>query len=1308
VPDAFPGPAVLVPVTVEALVVTEACAARRWSWAAPAYANLAGAQPVERDPFVADAPRIGAVSGWTGAIVHWALPDALTRGKQDAAGTIGYPPAPNRWLVTRKAPAAQPGTWAFASWVVTSDRLLTPADRGDATARQGSPFPQGTGGTLVGRAVPLASWTGEPDGATWVDPPLTAVGPGDPTFAAFAPTSLGVFSFPDPLTGVRAGQLAYTVCGWHADPAHDPLAGTGEAELRAALAGLDWALGDPHEAENRLADAIAAARAWDAARASEAPSGIPARTIYHGLVFDLAWPGAKERADSAVPPTRPERPGWSRPVLAIAHSTADAVGAMAGDADETLVRLIGAFDAGTLRALDAPDGRAQLALQEQAGWFEAREGGLRWTVRDPANAASLTALNEAQRALDACARELAARQWEAYAAWWKATYAPLFDATAPDPQDARGAAESALAGWRAARVRRDRGLVDLAGVELVPVPLQPFWAPADPVLVVRGAHRSFKHGADGRFAPDGTLACRFSGQTLGSLRVPGRDRPVGRADLPVPAIDAPGVPPEAADVVLEGFLLDVTSAPWIAAVAAPEDPWSSLDAIRRRQTLVWSGAARPELDEQTLAEAAGLASLHGATRVPSKVGVEVWSPPWTPLFLCWEVEFTPAALDAWQLAGAVAGGAAVAWEWSTGAAHAPPLRLSGRALLTDRATEVLARRLAATLDAPPGGNAALLAAVRAAEEYARHADLLAQALGGFGLALLERDARAFRAPPPELAALLSPSDAPRLLPDAAPWPGAPAGMFHPLRAGHLALRRLWVVDAFGQVFDVLEAIGTGSSLQAPKRPPDLQPGDGRPERVELKPRLAQPARLALTLRAADDDAAEVGVVDGANPVCGWLIANPLDGGLLVYDAAGALLGELLSTPSGGVWAPPPEAPPGGARAIANAHLAAVVDAILAADAGLDAVLELVDRVAWTVDPTTAWADDELPLLLGRPIAVVRAALALELGGPPVTAQGWSEGGSGGVEALELPVVLGSEELLDDGLVGAFVGDRYDVLASERPPAPGGFVQRRRPAVRAAGLAIPLTLLMTARGSVHAATGLLPVTSAALPEPSVGPALARIQAVFRAGPLPAAAGAVAVPLPALDDGRWTWLERLRAHAPAAELPLADADAGGRVTDAPAVVREGWLRLLLGADTLLDWTVEPSVLACGTPAALVLGGFNATGAPAELAAVELELPLGADGLAEPATALLARVTSPEGWTARATGPSTVALVPDRGAPPLDAGASLAVELAGILVPGEEGATGVTVRETLPGAPHPHAELRLPLLRQAPTPAPEEVAP
>src|ERR1700747_841260 len=69
-----------------------------------------------------------------GVHLHWALPDALTRGFQPRSGGVGnasersiiFPLVPNRWLVTR-TDASGGGK---RQWVVESDYLHPPGQNG--------------------------------------------------------------------------------------------------------------------------------------------------------------------------------------------------------------------------------------------------------------------------------------------------------------------------------------------------------------------------------------------------------------------------------------------------------------------------------------------------------------------------------------------------------------------------------------------------------------------------------------------------------------------------------------------------------------------------------------------------------------------------------------------------------------------------------------------------------------------------------------------------------------------------------------------------------------------------------------------------------------------------------------------------------------------------------------------------------------------------------------------------------------------------------------------------------------------------
>ena len=57
-----------------------------------------------------------------GIHLHWALPDALTHGREKPSGQgFEFPTVPNRWLVARFR--NDKGTWKGKLWVVKSDNL---------------------------------------------------------------------------------------------------------------------------------------------------------------------------------------------------------------------------------------------------------------------------------------------------------------------------------------------------------------------------------------------------------------------------------------------------------------------------------------------------------------------------------------------------------------------------------------------------------------------------------------------------------------------------------------------------------------------------------------------------------------------------------------------------------------------------------------------------------------------------------------------------------------------------------------------------------------------------------------------------------------------------------------------------------------------------------------------------------------------------------------------------------------------------------------------------------------------------------
>jgi hypothetical protein len=1336
-PD-WAGPALLVPMSIEALPVTSAAATNASSWSPPNYQELKFMRRADAAPFTPGRPAPPGPSAFRGVILHWSLPDGLTAGHQSGAG-VAYPAIPNRWLVTRKRPTA--GQWEHEAWIVVSDY------RSDGT---GAPWPPELGASRIGRAWPAREWPGEAglNPESLLSGQLTAVGPGDPSFAAFAPNVPNVLSFPDRL-GAGTGPVSYCVLGWCADRRHDPLFGAAEfgadgwrtpAQWHELMTRLGWSIGDADE----LQAAQRAARAWAAARGypdDGRPHGqLPARTLCYGSLQGVPWEGPDGVVASGVPTQNAQLPSYVRPRVAIAHTGVDALAALVGDSEpdpgraERLIDILTAFQLDLLPKLTASDAVAQLAAAHQQTWFAPRAGGTSWEIIAAEDAAAprgasaapltgeqqrlLTALNRAQADLDDREQELTSRQWDLYALWWKDRrlnqVPPLAEGLTTLVDRARQSSEAAirraLDAYAEDRLTRDRAAGQLrtllGGDRLTAGPGQPFWAPTEPVIMISGVQRGHRHGSDDRFGTDGTLRCRFTGQAITGLAVP-----VGPAsvrvtadDLPLPTWSVPGLPLEAPDVVAEAFLLDVDDAPVIATVAAARggvaDPWSLLRAVRSEQTLIWNPALHRPIDPAAISRQARLTGQAGRGTVPSPIAVTFYRPPWSPLFIDWMFEFFPgsdsqrAALANWELpdsGGRTEPLAELSYRWRP--AGPPPLRggrsVSGRATLTPQITDAIADRLRRLLaehaDAPSVGDN--IWALNDTLDYLTDADVLSQATSGFNLLFRERSPQSSLSPPAGLLTpFLDPPGGPVLDPDAAPQPPSPdvpaAQSFRPIRNGHLRLTRLWVVDTFGQVFTVID--DGDAALPRGSRPVlgrDLATV-GDPSAAELKPRISQHARISLSLLSATSDDAAVGIDATANPICGWVVASPLDRGLLVYAADGTLEGSLLEAVGRAVWWPAPDrhapAAGGGAPdAIANAHLRSMVSTLLTgrdSAAALRDLLALINEASWGVEPGTGWDDEDIPLLGGHPLALVRGRLALRPYGRADRDQGWWETASdstAGFDAVRFSIQLGSTELLDDGLVGYFTDDDYRRIHTAYDIGERDYVTRDRPQVSLDGSAAPLlTLLMDPRTEASVISGILPVLRVGVPAWCTLAALARLAVTVRTGPVLTGPAEIALPLPEARRGRWAWLQHPAADEIAGSGPVTEADAGAELPDHPVTVREGWLQLSPWAGpAVLAYTLTPAALATGTGpgqrsgSLMQIRAYNGAGRPVRCAQLSFTVPVGngeRDLIADADAAVTVSAPSQD-WTFTHDGAGVFTARPATPDQLIEAGATLTFGLA-----------------------------------------------
>jgi hypothetical protein len=1329
------GPALLVPVAVDALVLTQSSYALGWSWIAPNYGLVRFFLPPSGAVFQ-DSPPLpidpsGNTGELTGVMVRWALPDALTAGgtADQQTGALPFPAVPNRWLVLRNVPGSPSLT---TSWMLASDYL----------GGYGSSFYTGGAATTLGMCWPLADWPGEAALPAGLDPPLTAVGLGDPTFAAYLPNVQHIFAFHDPLTGVNRETVSYTVCGWYAGQAVDPLSGPASAlpgwqtseEWSAVMSQLGWSVGDD------LLVATAAAQAWAAAHGYQTDPAnpgtiLPSRTICHGLVCDVTWPGTAGAVQTGVPAPNPSDPS-TMPGLALAHSAADALATtVAGGADaqetevaEALTALLGDL----LPLLGEPDGASQLALRLQSTWFQQLPGGTSWQLaQNPqpgnpsgevtppltvAQAGLLDALNAAQQQVDAAARQVASLQWDIYSLWWKLSYVAVYPATDASSQDIttdlqakQSQATQAISGWQSAAAQcaaaQQAMTAQLGTLLLQQVPEPPFWRPNDPVVLVQGVGRSFAHGEDGRFTDDGSLYCRFTGQTLSALLVTsstaaGATATVTAATLSLDPIAVPDGPPEIPDLATEAFFLDPGNAQAIAAIADPASPPTT--AVATQQTLVWNSLSDPSLDQQTIAETAGLQSEYGPVAVPSKVGVGYWTPPWAPLYLDWAATYYPTIPPApeWAFPPTTPGTPLEAQtaQW-TGTVPTAGVQLQGRALLTPQAGDALAARLEQLVE-QYGDSADLqpyLTDINDAVGYLGSASVLSQALSGFNDLLLQRDPTLFQQP--DLSVLgtwLAPPGGPAYTPTAAPSPDS-AVAFSPIRAGFLQLSQLWVVDDFGQRYDVLATMQAYPPLGGQQVGPDLAPSQGA-GLVQLKPRLIQPSRLLPRFLDALDDTRVVGLSSAANPVCGWLIPNRPDNSIMVYDAAGVLQGELLLAQAQALWLPAPDlAPPAAQTApptLQNPHLQALVTGVLAdANPGtaLADLIATIEDASWASAPSGPDAA-QLATLIGFPVAVARAQLLLELAGNPATSQVWSETGlddDGGAWKASFPVELGSASLDDDGLVGYFLDSDPGQLSSPYGPSASGYVTSS-PVSVTIGQPTALTLLLHPQGLVHAFTGILPPASAALPPAFQLAPMHATEVTFRSGPLLSPPTALTAPLPAFGQGDWAWLQYDPSGAAAQPRPLCRANASAQLPDVPPTLRDGWLRLTLAVQpTLLTYSVNPPAVPTGTTGlpggpSLTVTAYNGTSTPATCGSITVTVPTGTDPAALTARPELIQPVSaqPATWTFQAAGarePGVFVATPVTVGAAVDPGTTLTFTLTSIAVSPSQGLSVIEIEES-----------------------------
>jgi hypothetical protein len=345
----------------------------------------------------------------------------------------------------------------------------------------------------------------------------------------------------------------------------------------------------------------------------------------------------------------------------------------------------------------------------------------------------------------------------------------------------------------------------------------------------------------------------------------------------------------------------------------------------------------------------------------------------------------------------------------------------------------------------------------------------------------------------------------------------PLNDFNPIRSGAMKALQLRLVDTFGQTKD-LEITKVITSEPMTNTDSEFH--------VRLAPRFVQPARINFRWLAAESDEQEMNDHPATTPICGWVLTNNLDNSLMVYSKEGKALGFLNQNAQ---WEPAPGGRPDAANKIEdirNPQLQKMVASIQKYGADfLSDFISAVDNALENIEPENFAQHQDIALLMGRPMALVRASVNLELQGLPALHQGWNEfredlqrdtRDDNRFSEVQFPIRIGEYKQFNDGTVGywketvdgqGYVGDVFYAPQSnddlEKTDSHLKTHKNDSMTIFQSVKSNPqiLSLLLDPRGLVHVTSGILPAKAIRIPPDQYAEALQAIEITFLSTPIP---------------------------------------------------------------------------------------------------------------------------------------------------------------------------------------------------------------
>ncbi|RAJ83685.1 hypothetical protein CLV59_103657 [Chitinophaga dinghuensis] len=1075
---------------------------------------------------------------------------------------------------------------------------------------------------------------------------LTAVAPGNVDSSGYIYNNLGIFSFHDDLTDAPSQTtLSYFVCGWYSNAGSEIIkvnGFTGGTTIGDVLASLNWTIANndaPGAIDSTFYTGMSFGLNWDNTSGSSVP--LPDELEANNYAEHMRVTIANNSIDafSTLIGTQLQGAEYRNVVELLRAFQYDMLPQMnepdgAAAVKERIRNEWFNSKFGGTRWEIVPD--SNNSGQQQDGTLTDTEKT--W----------LSQLNINQRQLDKALEKLYSLQFNLNAAWWKYGYMnavsqqmannntgitadqikPHLDPTTSDGELRKVLDQLAVVNGLLSTVPQpatDPGLspedaynlgvqrfaVNHVGTGkiLKSVNMPRYWLAANPSVLVSGV------APDPLADPDTSIEIRLSSHLINSIKLGGHQFNLQDLTFMMPALsNMSAVPAAIQPLYQEFFLLDPANAGLLAGKAG-----------------ISSDEAKQEMSSHN-------SSVYTQGVLPD-ILLDMWMQKWNPMYIEYEIKYLPVPFEYkvqnttyrnWTFNGTDYDMKANLQGLNAGSS------VKGRSLLSPHAQFTFGARLKAFIDqyGDQGGPFS--------DIYNQINDIdkwrfLTQELVDFNEYLLQRDKRAYRRPSFETFSYNSatltfakvigypdttsnpPYDTPSYGQGAVnSFPDVKIGgvsdfPFHAIRSGQCYFYQLTVFDKFGRILELIMPQGAGvhnynsypmvvdDALAVNNK---LSADSSVESPWQLPPRLLQPSRLNMEWVDYKNDTAVLNLAADVNPVCGWILSNHLDKSVMVFLPDGTNAGEIALRQNGQTAVPSYIAPPHNDISsvdqitAASSHLGAFISAMLTKTADEFRVfINAIDATLWTTDPLGNRTDQNLSLLIGRPLALARASLQFELDGLPITSCDWPAPVSAAPVDPNIPdfttspfsIRLGDQGSPADGVIGYFEDQQYDqfncVVAPEESQS---YVKQIGPLQQADGNYLQLafnspvkyiTLLVDPRASIHAFTGILPIKELIVPTQFVDTPLSSMEVTFTVGPLLTRLGpnkdAQTVTVLAIginhlpiaeNNGVWSWWEKSLAGGTSWQgYGLNVAPVNAQISLTPPVIREGLLQFVTNLST-----------------------------------------------------------------------------------------------------------------------------------------------